>query len=67
MKWNGKILPQVLEVLEGQSRYEIHLWWEIQSFVRSASASRELETRNEVREEEEGACAGESMSSAGSR
>ena len=29
VKWNGKTLPQFVEVLEGQSRYEIYLWWEI--------------------------------------
>ena len=66
VKWNGKTLPQFVEVLEGQSRYEIYLWWEILPFVRSASALRELEPRNGVREEEEGARTGESVSSAGS-
>ena len=56
-----------MEVFEGQSRYEIQLWWEIQPFVRSTSTLREPEARNEIKEEEEeGAHAGESMRSAGS-
>ena len=69
MKWIEKTLPQYVEVFEGQSRYEIQLWWEIQPFVRSASASREPKARNEIKEEEEeeGARAGESVRSAGSR
>ena len=66
MKWNGKTLPQFVEVFEGQSRYEIQLWWEIQPFVRSASALREPETRKEIKEEEEeDARAGENVSFAG--
>ena len=68
VKWNGKTLPHYVEVFEGQSRHEIELWWEIQPFVRSASALRELEARHKIREEEEeGACEGVSVSSAGSR
>ena len=65
VKWNGNSLPLVVEVLEGLSRYEIHLWWEIQPSLRSASVSGVLEHRNEVREEEEGARVGESVSSEG--
>ena len=59
-----------MEVFEGQSRYEIQLWWEIQPFVRSASTLRGLKARNEIKEEEEeeeeGAHAGDSVRSAGS-
>ena len=37
VKWNGKTPPPYVEVSEGQSRYEIQLWWEIQLSVRSAN------------------------------
>ena len=68
VKWNGKTLPQFVKVFEGQNIYEIQLWWEIPPFFRSASALREPKIRNEIRvEEEEGARAGESVSSVGSR
>ena len=67
VKWNGKTLPSYVEVFEGQSTYEIQIWWEIQPFVRSANALTEMITGNELREDEEEARRGESVGSMGSR
>ena len=53
-----------MEVCIEPSRYEIQLWWEIQPFLSLASGFRASETRDGLREKEEGIPrAGGSMSS----
>ena len=68
VKWNGITPPPYIEMSEGQSRYEIQLWWEIQPFVRFANALTEMAAGNERREDkEEGTRAGESVGVLGRR
>ena len=40
VKWDGKSLPQFVEVSVGSYRYAIQLWWEVQPCLGSASAVR---------------------------
>ena len=68
VKWNGKTPPPYVEVFEGQSIYDIQLWWEIQPFVRSVNALTDMVAGTELREdEEEGAHARESVGYPSSR
>ena len=68
VKRKGKTLPPCVEVFEGQSIYDIQLWWDIQPSVKSANALTDMIAGNELREdEEEGARTGESMGVLGSR
>ena len=55
-------------MFEGQNRYDIQLWWEIQPSFKSTNALTNMLAGNELREdEEEGARARESVGVLGSR